>query len=448
MIENNTQLAATLFQMESFADTLEGMRRHAQQTEPSVFAVTSGGFINLLRERIAEAKAYVDAIPDVPQSVPPGKGSSDNSNTVSDTVKPKIMSQEALEAFDQYVQSKELGHRFVGQSDRYQNHKEKANKYISEVKNRKNTLSTMPDVYFDIIESPKLEAHAFIGLNTGTIDLIYDMFYRMMSHPDILPHIGIASDENINSEPLFDMVQNSKHLNSPTPIPVDPLRKQVAEILAVLAVNYTVYHELAHLRFGHLKYEMSVDKRSNMNEKQQVGTDGNSSLTSQATEMNADAFATSEGLGYIFRLSQHYHLLPPPLNQAFAAPREALIIWFFAIYSLFRLFGEGNYSLESLEKLPHPPPRVRQMMVIQTVPAWLQRYKPSLDYEDFLDASVVVARLVEDAVAKITHGIVDTTGIEEAIDEKAIAHVENLMRHWTEIRPLILPYSHGEELAL
>lgn len=63
MIENDRQLAAALFQMESFADTLEGMRRHAQETEPSVFTVTSGGFVNLLRERIAEAKAYVGSLP-------------------------------------------------------------------------------------------------------------------------------------------------------------------------------------------------------------------------------------------------------------------------------------------------------------------------------------------------------------------------------------------------
>lgn len=63
MIENNRQLAAALFQMESFADTLEGMRRHAQETEPSVFTVTAGGFVSLLRERIAEAKAYVESLP-------------------------------------------------------------------------------------------------------------------------------------------------------------------------------------------------------------------------------------------------------------------------------------------------------------------------------------------------------------------------------------------------
>ncbi len=65
MIENNRQLAAGLFQMESFADTLEGMRRHAQEVEPCVFTVTSGGFVNLLRERIAEAKEYVESLPGV-----------------------------------------------------------------------------------------------------------------------------------------------------------------------------------------------------------------------------------------------------------------------------------------------------------------------------------------------------------------------------------------------
>ena len=67
MIENNAQLAAALFQMESLADTLEGMRRHALDTEDCVFATTSGGFVAVLRERIADARAYVEHLPDAPQ---------------------------------------------------------------------------------------------------------------------------------------------------------------------------------------------------------------------------------------------------------------------------------------------------------------------------------------------------------------------------------------------
>lgn len=74
MIENDRQLAAALFQMESFADTLEGMRRHAQETEPSVFTVTAGGFVSLLRERIAEARAYVGSLPCAEEQ--PGSGTS------------------------------------------------------------------------------------------------------------------------------------------------------------------------------------------------------------------------------------------------------------------------------------------------------------------------------------------------------------------------------------
>ena len=49
--------------MESFADTLEGMRRHAQETEPFVFTVTADGFVNLLHERIAEVRHDVEGLP-------------------------------------------------------------------------------------------------------------------------------------------------------------------------------------------------------------------------------------------------------------------------------------------------------------------------------------------------------------------------------------------------
>lgn len=77
MIENDRQLAAALFQMESFADTLEGMRRHVQETEPSVFTVTAGGFVNLIRERIAEAKTYVESLPGAQEQPEAGSSSPD-----------------------------------------------------------------------------------------------------------------------------------------------------------------------------------------------------------------------------------------------------------------------------------------------------------------------------------------------------------------------------------
>lgn len=60
--------------MESFADTLEGMRCHTQETEPSVFTITAGGFASLLRERIADAKMYVKSLPGAQE--PPRSGDS------------------------------------------------------------------------------------------------------------------------------------------------------------------------------------------------------------------------------------------------------------------------------------------------------------------------------------------------------------------------------------
>lgn len=89
MIENDRQLAAALFQMESFADTLEGMRRHAQETEPTVFTVTAGGFVGLLRERIAEAKAYVE-------SLPGAQGQPDSGDNAAADFKPVMASQQEV----------------------------------------------------------------------------------------------------------------------------------------------------------------------------------------------------------------------------------------------------------------------------------------------------------------------------------------------------------------
>src|SRR2546421_441590 len=64
----------------------------------------------------------------------------------------------------------------------------------------------MPHIHFDFIDSPRIQAWAwysrpihsgYIGMYAGTVFLLYDIFYRMMSHPKILPTIGDASLESV-----------------------------------------------------------------------------------------------------------------------------------------------------------------------------------------------------------------------------------------------------------
>ena len=63
MISDDTQLAAALHQMAYHADVLEGLRRYADETGDAVLLpTTSGGHIVKLRELIAEAQEYVEAL--------------------------------------------------------------------------------------------------------------------------------------------------------------------------------------------------------------------------------------------------------------------------------------------------------------------------------------------------------------------------------------------------
>jgi len=66
VITDNVQLSASLRYMASFADSLEGMRRHALESQDAaLFPVLAAGPVDQIRQVLAEARAYVDAFPDV-----------------------------------------------------------------------------------------------------------------------------------------------------------------------------------------------------------------------------------------------------------------------------------------------------------------------------------------------------------------------------------------------
>lgn len=65
MIANDVELSGALRQIALFADMLEGLRRDAAERENTLFPTLASGPVHKIREHIAEARAYVDAFPDV-----------------------------------------------------------------------------------------------------------------------------------------------------------------------------------------------------------------------------------------------------------------------------------------------------------------------------------------------------------------------------------------------
>jgi hypothetical protein len=61
MIASASDLNVALEQLGKFTDTLEAMRRHAEQTDSRVFPVLSQVYINRIREIHDEIRAYLQA---------------------------------------------------------------------------------------------------------------------------------------------------------------------------------------------------------------------------------------------------------------------------------------------------------------------------------------------------------------------------------------------------
>lgn len=66
MIENLTQLYASLHQLSSFVDSLEGLRRDcADKNDYRLFPVMSEGYLTHIRELNEEIRAYLKQQPEI-----------------------------------------------------------------------------------------------------------------------------------------------------------------------------------------------------------------------------------------------------------------------------------------------------------------------------------------------------------------------------------------------
>jgi hypothetical protein len=99
-------------------------------------------------------------------------------------------------------------------------------------RHRNATTRKMPSIHFDFIDEATVNAIAcfdpesgvgFIGFNVGTIFLAYDLFYRMLSHPQIISQLGNSTVETIR-DPFHSegLVRNYDELHSNRPIGTSP----------------------------------------------------------------------------------------------------------------------------------------------------------------------------------------------------------------------------------
>lgn len=68
MIHDVKELSASLRYVSSWADKLEGLRRHSEETDDGLLSTTSAGPLAEIRRVLLEAREFVDALTEEPSS--------------------------------------------------------------------------------------------------------------------------------------------------------------------------------------------------------------------------------------------------------------------------------------------------------------------------------------------------------------------------------------------
>lgn len=233
-----------------------------------------------------------------------------------------------------------------------------------------------PKIVIEFINNPEVNATVkkvqdlyIIGIYLGFIYVVNDLFFRMLSSPNVLVKYGNASVEQvrkINNAQITDsdILYLAMH-NDIRNIPIDDVRSRIAIVLSTYCFNHLILHEYAHIALGHVDYVKKINNQFTHFENQtQVQSVEFDYLFMQNCELEADAYATNLSLNTLF-LENYTELgineiIKPYLDNV----EDRVFLWNFAIYAQKRLFGYRRYKFDELKNLSHPPPSLRQHVTI------------------------------------------------------------------------------------
>jgi hypothetical protein len=239
------------------------------------------------------------------------------------------------------------------------------------------------EVYFDYVDNVELNAFAddvegygYVAVYKGTILLLYDMFSRMLAHPEVLKEIGDSGRESINvqhTEGMIEYIDEQQEVrkleNRPveTIIPIDPIRRAFVQLAVMMAFDFLMTHELTHIQKGHCKYLDSLGTHFILARKQ--GAKGTDPFIRQSLESDADSQGAGGSLFSWLERIKSPEQLSPPMRLILPTPEKVVSAFLFSVFGLFRLWNIDNEIIDpnSLRSFLYPPLLVRQTMVLMGI---------------------------------------------------------------------------------
>lgn len=316
----------------------------------------------------------------------------------------------------------------------------------------RNNGKDLPSCNFNIINDSRVNAKAalfenqyYVGINVGTVACISNLFNRMLSHPDILKQYGDPSKETppekifdvqvVDFEVLKDYMHSEKII-----IPKNPQRASLARYLTQICLKTILMHEYAHIKNGHVDYKKSLFVDSRYNEFAQINNLAEGNLMWQALEMDADCIAVNNLIMEAEVLLIYRQYIPKAFAEFYTDLENSIYLIYFANYCFYRIFGLFSFDLKGLCNYTHPPASMRQLMMHATILRFVEINFPEIE-DKITPMGYSVIEEVETAFNKISEQQIDVSGILLATTPLANEHVQKILKTWSDIRPLLEPFS-------
>jgi hypothetical protein len=292
----------------------------------------------------------------------------------------------------------------------------------------------------------------FATISTGAIRYFHTFFPYLMSRTDVLPSIGIVTrEQNLpyklipsRSYPALQYLTERglrKRIE-----PIDPQRKEFAQIMTLTATQFLIWHEIVHCVNGHVAQDVfhldEVDKPATLPPK--------TTLLHHTFEMDADACAVNQLFHATVRPHESEEQFRWNAQLGDFPPNKRLYPSLVALFLVFRIMARPetlSMNADGLLTGSHPHPAVRAHLCRVTLatlslsrgPEGIGDWLSKLIAKSAIDASYIWATLTQTQEPRRLLTL-DDESLDAGMD-RMTTHMNVLLDYWHELRPHLLPFA-------
>lgn len=247
---------------------------------------------------------------------------------------------------------------------------------------------------------------------------------------------GVLGIQRILDE-ILENKEVRRYLGVQTDRPVDAHDPELSFLVAI-AIRWLVFHELGHIKNGHLHLSRETAFGSHSAEAMQEGGNLERNVTLHTLEMDADAFACSQTINFLNS--------PASKVSSLTGLERKIRAFYVAMYAVMRSFDHKNWSIQQLYRFTHPCGFLRHSLLGSWGYSAAEQTSSLLNPERWVNIATEAVHCTEKALGNC--GVPQLPeDLPAFYPDEFASYNERLLGRWAKIREELEPHLLGGKLA-